>query len=45
MVLKDINLEIPRGKVVAFIGDVGSGKSSILECMVGEMKYDSKNSP
>ncbi|KRX07923.1 P-loop containing nucleoside triphosphate hydrolase [Pseudocohnilembus persalinus] len=45
LILKDINLEIPRGKIVAFIGDVGSGKSSILECLVGEMKYDPKNAP
>lgn len=28
--------------MVAFIGDVGSGKSSFLYSLIGEMKYDDK---
>lgn len=32
-VLKDINLEIQQGEVVAIIGPSGSGKSTLLRCM------------
>ncbi|MFA0980934.1 ATP-binding cassette domain-containing protein, partial [Staphylococcus aureus] len=32
-VLKDINLEINQGEVVAIIGPYGSGKSTLLRCM------------
>ncbi|MEN4468928.1 amino acid ABC transporter ATP-binding protein [Staphylococcus hominis] len=32
-VLKDINLEINKGEVVAIIGPSGSGKSTLLRCM------------
>jgi ABC-type polar amino acid transport system ATPase subunit len=32
-VLKDINLEIGRGKVVVIIGPSGSGKSTLLRCI------------
>lgn len=32
-----INLSVERGKAVAFVGSVGSGKSSILSAMLGEM--------
>jgi len=31
--LRDIDLEIPRNKVTAFIGPSGCGKSSLLRCM------------
>lgn len=34
----NINLEIPRGILVAVIGSVGSGKSSLLLALIGEMK-------
>lgn len=34
-VLNDINLAIPQGAVVGLIGANGSGKSSLLRCIVG----------
>ncbi|KAF9911176.1 hypothetical protein BX616_010647 [Lobosporangium transversale] len=35
--LQDINLKIPRGSLVAIVGRVGSGKSSLLQAIVGNM--------
>jgi ABC-type glutathione transport system ATPase component len=34
----DLNLSIPRGQLVAIVGPVGSGKSSLLQGLIGEMK-------
>lgn len=36
--MKNINLDIPRGSLVAFVGPVGSGKSSLLQGLIGEMR-------
>ncbi len=36
--LKDVNMEIPRGALVAIVGPVGSGKSSLLQGLIGEMR-------
>ncbi|KAK9761312.1 hypothetical protein K7432_013885 [Basidiobolus ranarum] len=36
--LRDINFTIPKGKLVAVVGSVGSGKSSLLNALVGEMR-------
>ncbi|KAL7753538.1 hypothetical protein RI367_001313 [Sorochytrium milnesiophthora] len=36
--LNGVNLTIPKGKLVAIVGKVGSGKSSLLNGIVGEMK-------
>lgn len=36
--LRDIDLEIPRGRLVAIVGPVGSGKSSLLRALLGEMR-------
>ncbi|BFZ56150.1 ATP-binding cassette transporter yor1 [Savitreella phatthalungensis] len=36
--LSNLNLSIKRGELVAIVGAVGSGKSSILSALVGEMR-------
>ena len=36
--LTDLSLRIPKGKFVAIVGRVGSGKSSLLQSLVGEMR-------
>ena len=36
-VLKDINLRVSEGSLVAVVGTVGSGKSSLLSALLGEM--------
>ncbi|KAJ3020955.1 UNVERIFIED_CONTAM: hypothetical protein HDU68_009889 [Siphonaria sp. JEL0065] len=36
--LRNINLDIPKGSLVAIVGSVGSGKSSLLNAIIGEMK-------
>ena len=37
-VLKGINMEVRRGELAAVVGTVGSGKSSQLSCIMGEME-------
>ena len=37
-VLKGINMEVRRGELVAVVGTVGSSKSSLLSCIMGEME-------
>ena len=36
-VLKDLNLEIPASKITMIVGPVGSGKSSFLKVLLGEI--------
>lgn len=36
-ILENINIAIPRGKLVAIVGGVGSGKTSILATLLGEI--------
>ncbi|CAH4037824.1 unnamed protein product [Pieris brassicae] len=36
-ILKNINLQVPKGHLVAVVGAVGSGKSSLLSALLGEM--------
>lgn len=38
--LKELNLKIPKGKFVAIIGQVGSGKSSFCYSLFGDMKFE-----
>ncbi|KAJ3389560.1 Multidrug resistance-associated protein 1 [Lobulomyces angularis] len=39
--LKSISIRIPHGSLVAVVGKVGSGKSSLLNALLGEMKKTS----
>ncbi|KAG1968389.1 multidrug resistance-associated protein [Pimephales promelas] len=39
--LKRINIKVQRGSLVAVVGHVGSGKSSLLSAMLGEMEKKS----
>jgi ATP-binding cassette, subfamily C (CFTR/MRP), member 1 len=36
--LSSLNLSIPKGSFVAIVGRVGTGKSSLLQSMIGEMR-------
>lgn len=36
--LRGINMEIPRGRLVAIVGAIGVGKSSLLQALIGEMR-------
>jgi len=40
LVLDDLNLEIPAGKITAIIGPSGEGKSVLLKHMIGLMRPD-----
>lgn len=37
--LKDIDFKVRKGEFVCIIGDVGSGKSSLLQAIVGDLLY------
>ncbi|XP_069492524.1 uncharacterized protein [Ambystoma mexicanum] len=37
-VIKDLNMKISEGSLVAVVGQVGSGKSSLLSAILGEME-------
>jgi len=39
-VLRDIDIEIPAGQLCMVVGKVGSGKSSLLSAVLGELKKD-----
>lgn len=41
--LSDISMTIPRGQLVAIVGAVGSGKSSLLQGLIGEMRKTDGN--
>ena len=39
MTLKAIDFEVMRGELICIIGDTGSGKSSLLNAIIGDMIY------
>ena len=39
LTLKNLNINIKHGEFVCIIGDVGSGKSSILSSIIGDLLY------
>ncbi|PWN53455.1 putative YOR1-ABC transporter [Violaceomyces palustris] len=39
--MEDITVRIPKGELVAIVGPVGSGKSSLLQACIGEMRKTS----
>ncbi|KAF5342618.1 hypothetical protein D9611_001580 [Ephemerocybe angulata] len=39
--ITDVDLSIPRGMLVAIVGPVGSGKTSLLQGIIGEMRQTS----
>ena len=39
IVLKSMNLWVKKGEFIAIIGEVGSGKSSIISSLIGDMLY------
>uniref|UniRef100_A0A8H7Y0W3 ABC transporter n=1 Tax=Psilocybe cubensis TaxID=181762 RepID=A0A8H7Y0W3_PSICU len=39
--MNNISLSIPRGQLVAIVGPVGSGKTSLLQGLIGEMRKTS----
>jgi ABC-type multidrug transport system fused ATPase/permease subunit len=42
-VLKNINLKVKKGELVAVVGQVGSGKSSLLSAMIGDLEKSTIN--
>ncbi|KAH8403128.1 hypothetical protein KR222_005772 [Zaprionus bogoriensis] len=38
LTLKNINMEVPKKNLVAIVGTVGSGKSSVIQALLGEME-------
>lgn len=37
--LDNVNLKIPRGKIIGLLGKNGAGKSTLMRCMLGFLKY------
>jgi ABC-2 type transport system ATP-binding protein len=37
--LKDVNLNIPQGRIIGLLGKNGAGKSTLMRCMLGFLKY------
>ncbi|KAF8969223.1 ABC transporter [Flammula alnicola] len=41
--IRDVDMDIPRGQLVAIVGSVGSGKTSLLQGLIGEMRKTAGN--
>ena len=39
MTLKNIDLRVKSGEFICIIGDVGAGKSSLLNAIIGDLIY------
>ena len=39
LVLRDFGMQIKQGELVCIIGDVGSGKSSMLSAIIGDLLH------
>ena len=40
LVFKDVNLTVRRGEKVAFVGNNGEGKSTLIKCIMDEIPFD-----
>ncbi len=38
--LKNVDLDIPKGRIIGLMGKNGAGKSTLLKCMLGLLKYE-----
>ena len=42
--LKDISINLPKGKIVGLIGENGAGKTTLIKCILNVMHKNSGNS-